>query len=380
MSILETKSIGAGGGSIAWLNEAMGGSLAIGPRGAGSMPGPAAYGLGGTEPTVTDADVVLGYINPAGYFGGKLRLDPAAASASIRSHIADPLGIAVEEAALRIKRIVDANMADVIARETFLRGYDLADFILFAYGGAGPTHCIGYGGGLGMSKLVVFPFSPVFCAWGSATMPTVHLYEKSRRLELVEPGTRRLTDDYQTFNGVVEELVDRASRDLRGEGYAVGDAVLNLALDMKYGGQIHIHRAASPRLTIHGPGDAKAVYDQFEREYAEVFSPLNVFPEGGVEIHNFVLRAELPEPHWTLPEHPLTSGPADDARTGRRPVYWPTLGGYVETNIYAQEAIAAGSWIEGPAVVEAPYTTTVVDPGYRLEADAQLNLVITKAG
>jgi N-methylhydantoinase A/acetophenone carboxylase len=377
MSILETRSIGAGGGSIAWINDALGGSLTVGPRGAGSMPGPAAYGLGGTEPTVTDADVVLGYINPENYFGGKIRLSRDAASASIRTRIAEPLGLPVEEAALRIKRMVDANMADVIARETFLRGFDPADFIVFAYGGAGPTHCIGYSGELNARKLAVFPFSPIFCAWGSATMPTVHLYEKSRRLELLEPGSLTLTDDYATFNAVVEGLLERATRDLRGEGFDVREAVLSLALDMKYGGQIHIHRAASPRLMIHGPDDVRAIYDEFEREYADVFSPLNVYPEGGVEIHNFVLRAELPEPNWDLPRHPVEAGPADDARVGHRRVFWEAVGGFADTSIYAQELIKAGQWVIGPAVIEAPYTTTVVDPGYRLEADEHLTLLIS---
>src|SRR4029079_10811146 len=120
----------------------------VGPKGAGSMPGPACYGLGGTEPTVTDADVVLGYINPERYFGGKMRLRPEHARKSIETKVAQPLGISVEEAALRIKRPVDANMGDVVGHDTYLRGFDPKDFILFAFGGSGPTHCVGYGGAL----------------------------------------------------------------------------------------------------------------------------------------------------------------------------------------------------------------------------------------
>jgi N-methylhydantoinase A/acetophenone carboxylase len=378
MSILETRSIGAGGGSIAWINEDLGGALAVGPRGAGSVPGPAAYGLGGVEPTVTDADVILGYIDPGSYFGGRLQLDPAAATAAMREHVADPLGIDVEEAALRVRRTVDANMADVIARETFLRGFDPKDFILFAYGGAGPTHCIGYGGQLGLRQMVVFPFSPVFCAWGSSTMPIVHIYERSRRWELMEPGSQRLSDDYATFNEVVESLVARAERDLRGEGYDPATARLSLALDMKYGGQIHIHRATSPRLRVKSEADVRAIYEGFEREYAEVFSPVNVYPRGGVEVHDFVLRVELPDPDWSLPEHPFSPGPADDARIGRRAVYWDAIGDRVDTPIYDEALIRAGQWLEGPAVVQAAYTTTVVDPGYRLEADRHLDLIITR--
>ena len=378
LSILETRSIGAGGGSIAWLNDDLGGALTVGPRGAGSVPGPACYSLGGTDPTVTDADVVLGYIAPDHYFGGRQRLDQVAAREAIDRVIATPLGISIGEAAVRIRKTVDANMADVIARETFLRGFDPADFILFAYGGAGATHCIGYGSQMGLDRMVVFPFSPVFCAWGSSTMPTVHLYERSRRWELMEPASRRLSDDYEAFNDVVEDLLDQAARDLRGEGFELAQATLSLSLDMKYGGQIHIHRASSPRVTLESEEDVRAVYEQFETEYGAVFSPLNSYPDGGVEVHNFVLRVELPEPAWTLPEQPLSPGPASDASIGRREVYWDGLGGFADTPIYEQSRLRAGEWLEGPAVVQAEYTTTVVDPGYRLEADAHLNLVISR--
>ena len=234
--------------------------------------------------------------------------------------IAGPLGIDVDEAALRVRRTVDANMADVIARETFLRGYDPKDFILFAYGGAGPTHCIGYGGQLGLRQMVVFPFSPVFCAWGSSTMPIVHMYERLAAGSSWSRAASELSDDYETFNQVVDELVAQAERDLRGEGYDPTTARVSLALDMKYGGQIHIHRAQSPRLRIATEEDVRAIYDSFEREYAEVFSPVNVFPQGGVEVHDFVVRVEMPDPAWTLAEHSLSPGPADDARIGRRPV------------------------------------------------------------
>lgn len=377
-SMLEVKSIGAGGGSIAWLNEALGNRLEVGPQSAGSMPGPAALGLGGSEPTVTDADVVLGYIHPGHYFGGKMRLNPDLARRAIKEKIADPLGISVVEAAARIKRIVDANMADVIMRETFLRGYNPVDFVLFAYGGAGPTHCTGYGGHLGIQQIVVFPFAPVFCAWGSSTIPLVHIYEQSRRVELLAPGTKTPTKDYETFNRIVEELERHAARDLQGEGYDPSGAAFRLELDMKYGGQIHGHRVASPRLRINSAEDVLAIYEAFEAEYAAFFSPVNVFPEGGVEIHNFVLRAELPPPHWDLPTYPVTGPDASPACTGTRPVYWDAAGGFVETRIYEQKLLTPGNHIEGPAVVEAEYTTTVLDPGFRLDVDSYLNLILSR--
>ena len=378
MSILETRSIGAGGGSIAWLNDALDNRLEVGPRGAGSMPGPACYGLGGAEPTVTDADVVLGYINPDRYFGGKMRLRRELAVQAIESRIAVPLGLSVEEAALRIKRTVDANMADVIARETFLRGFDPKDFVLFAFGGAGPTHCVGYGGALGMKKMVIFPFSAVFCAWGASTMPLVHLYEASRRLELLAPHSKVPMTTFGEFNQVVEGLEEKARKDLAGEGYDTAGARFSLELDAKYGGQIHIHRTAAPRTRLRSVDDVMELYESFERDYASAFSPVNVFPEGGVEIHSFILRAEVSEPAWELPERPLEGADASGARRGTRAAIWHDPSRRVETAVYDQQALCPGNRLAGPAVVEAPYSTVVVEPGYDLEVDSTGNLILTK--
>lgn len=379
LSMLETRSIGAGGGSIAWLNSAMGGRLEVGPRGAGSMPGPACYAMGGEEPTVTDADVVLGYINADGYFGGRIKLDVDLAREAIESRIADPLGISVEEAAARIKLIVDANMADVIARETFMRGYDPRDFILFAYGGAGPTHCVGYGGNLGIQKIVVMPSSPLFCAWGSSTMPVAHLYEASRRFELLRPGSMQPMTDYAGFNAIVEDLQKQARRDLSGEGYDPDEATFSLDLTMKYGGQIHVHRTASPVLRLNDADDVLAISLAFEHEYSSFFSAVNVFPEGGVEIHSFALRAEMPRPPWELATYPPATVALSEIEAGSRSVYWLSLGKRVDTPVYSESALNPGMLIDGPAIVEAPYTTTVIEPGFAVEVDTHRNLVITRS-
>ena len=375
MSILETKSIGAGGGSIAWVNEAVGNRLEVGPRGAGSMPGPACYGQGGREPTVTDADLVLGYLDPAEYFGGKLAIDRGLAEAAISEFVARPLGIDVVEAAKRIKRTVDANMADVIARETHLRGYDPKQFVLAAFGGAGPTHCCGYGGRLQVAQMLILPFSPVFCAWGSSTMPVAHIYEVSRRLELLAANTQAPTSDYATFNESVAGLREEARRDLQGEGYDVNDVQFTLELDMKYGGQIHIHRAISPVLSLGSPEDVLAIVEDFGRQYAEAFSPMNVFPAGGVEIHNFVLRAELPPHPWSLPAHDDVGPDPTLALIGEREAQW--MDGPSITPVYRETLLGAGNVIAGPAIVEAEYTTVVVEPGFTLRVDPHLNLIIS---
>src|SRR3984957_1158761 len=193
ITMIKTLSIGAGGGSIASINPLLQNQLQVGPRSAGSIPGPACFSLGGTEPTVTDADVVLGYINPGYYSGGRMKLDENRAIAAVRDKIAKPFGISVEEAAMLIRKIVNGNMASAIMKEVHLRGYSPEDFILFVGGGAGATHAEGYKADI--KKAVTFPFSPVFCAFGSSTMDIMHVYEVSKKLTLMSPGTQELTQE-----------------------------------------------------------------------------------------------------------------------------------------------------------------------------------------
>ena len=218
ISMLQTTTMGAGGGSIAWINDLLGGRLEVGPRSAGSYPGPVGYDLGGSEPTVTDADLVLGYIAPDGYFGGKMPLNRDKAVAAIQDKIAGPLGLGVDEAAALIRRIVEQNMASAIKREVHLRGYHPEDFALFAYGGGGPTHVAGYRGDV--PTAVIFPQAPVFSALGSSVMDIMHVYEQSGRMQFMAPMTEQIVIDRDAFNARVRELMDRAEHDLQAQGLA----------------------------------------------------------------------------------------------------------------------------------------------------------------
>jgi N-methylhydantoinase A/acetophenone carboxylase len=213
ISMLETRSIGAGGGSIARLDAATG-RVEVGPESAGSMPGPAAYDLGGEEPTVTDADVVLGYLSPETFHGGRLRLDVERARAAIASRLARPLGLKVEETAMLIRRVVDAKAGHALYKETALRGHDPRAFALVACGGAGPTHACGFGRFAEVGRVITLPFSAVFCAFGSAHMDIEHVYEQSRRLQLLATGGKEWLADFSVFNATVEKLEERARADL----------------------------------------------------------------------------------------------------------------------------------------------------------------------
>jgi N-methylhydantoinase A/oxoprolinase/acetone carboxylase beta subunit len=374
---VDTHSIGAGGGSIARVNELIANRLEVGPESAGSMPGPVAYNQGGTEPTVTDADIVLGYINADYFHGGAIKLDRERAERAIRRKIAEPLGVSTEEAALMIRRVVDGNMGQAIWRETVLKGFDPRDFILFAFGGAGPTHCCGYASAAEMDKVVIYPFAPTFCAFGSATMDVVHLYERSRHLHLLDSGGRYLTD-YGAFNEIVTWLEDMARRDFEGEGYRTDQIDYVLELDMKFGGQLNVKRATSPVLRVTGQPDVLAIRRAFEEEYAQAYSPLGVNPEAGIEIHNFALRGRVAQPKPELTRYELGAADASGARTGERAVYWGGGTGWRPTPVYRQDLLRPGNQLAGPAIVEAEDTTVVIEPGWTLRIGEYLDGVIER--
>ena len=369
ISMLQTTSIGAGGGSIAWVNTMLGNKLEVGPKSAGSMPGPVCYDMGGTEPTVTDADVVLGYINPDNYFGGQMKLNRSKAEAAIREKIAEPLGISVVEAASLIRRIVGEHMASAIEREIHLRGYHPEEFVLFATGGAGPTHAEVYQGDI--PQAIVFPESPVFCAYGQSAMDILHVYEQSRRLIFMEPVTGAYSTDYQTFNDTVAELVAIATRDLNGEGLSVEDAKFTLELDMMYGGQVQLKRMSSPLLEVHSEADMERIYNAFEEEFSQAFSPLVVNRPGGVFLDNFVLKASIPVEEISVSEHPLSTSDPSAARKGSREIYWPDQGKLVDTPIYDLALMQPGNVVDGPAVIESSYTTVPVPSSRNFYIDSR---------
>ena len=365
VTMMQTISIGAGGGSIAGVDA--NGRLTVGPRSAGSMPGPVCYDLGGTEPTTTDADVVLGYINPDGYFGGQMPLNEAKAEKAIKEKIADKLGVSTLEAAAMIRNVIDENMASAIKREVHMRGYHPEDFVLFAIGGAGPTHVSGFQADV--PKAVVFPAAPVFCAMGSSIMDIVHLYEQSRRMVFMEPVSEKLVIDRESFNQVVQEMKDKAHRELVSENLNPAEARFSLELDMLYGGQVNVKRTSCPVLQINSDDDAQATYDAFEKEFSEAFSPLVVNRPGGVYLDNFVRRVTVPIHKPVIPEFPMQDADPSAARSGSRQAYWLELRESVDTPIYQFDLLQAGNELLGPAIIEAELTTVVVPPGRRFFLD-----------
>jgi N-methylhydantoinase A/oxoprolinase/acetone carboxylase beta subunit len=366
-TMLQSLSIGAGGGSIAWINRSLGDRLEVGPQSAGSYPGPVCYNMGGTQPTVTDADLVLGYINPDFYFGGNMKLNREAAEKAISEQIAEPLGLNTVEAAALIRRVVDEQMASAIRKEVVLRGYRPSDFMLFAFGGGGPTHVTGYMGEI--PRAIIFPFSPVFSAYGSSVMEVVHLYEHSQRMTFIEPMTQKPTTDYETFNQIVQDLVDRAKQELEAEELPLDKATFSLELDMLYGGQIQTKRTSTPDLFINSEEDVQRFYEQFEQEFSETFSPLIVNKPGGVYIDTFVLQVAVPGQRLQLEELSLQGSDPSAAEKGSREAWWLEENDWAETPVYDLPGLQPGNVVKGPALIESEYTTVVVSPGKQFRVD-----------
>ncbi len=360
------ESIGAGGGSIAWTDPTTG-LLKVGPEGAGAQPGPAGYGQGGTEPTVSDADLVLGYLNPDYFLGGRMSLDRERARRAIEEKVAEPLGLSVDAAAAGIYRIINAHMSDLIRRATVERGYDPRDFTLFAFGGAGPVHAARYAAELGIKRVVVPLTASVHSATGLVSSDIVYQYGKSDRL--LVPA------DHERVNGNFDELVRRARADLSAAGFDADGIRIERSLDMRYRYQVHELNVALPEgdAALTEDGLARA-YERFDDLYERTYGRGSGYREAGKEIMNFRLTATggLDKPR--LLRYPLSSGDASGAVTGRRKVYFEEFGEPRETPVYGFEGLRPGNELAGPAIIETPVTTIVVNPGDRAVMDAYRNI------
>ncbi len=377
---IEVKSIGAGGGSIAWVNRLLDNAMEVGPQSAGSMPGPACYDQGGTEPTVTDADLLLGYINPENYLGGDMLLDPDLSRDAIKEKIADPLGIDPVEAAVRIRQVVDARMGQEVFNEVALKGHDPREFVLMACGGAGATHACGFAPYLKVDKVIVSPHSPVFGAFGASTVNVSQVWEMSRTMKIFQWATQSYSEDVGAFNAVVEELREKAVRDLQLEGYTEDQIEFRLELDMRYGMQYNLMKVVSPHLTLKGPDDFREICDTFTRQYAEVYSPEATFPMGGINLECFHLTAMV-----TLPAIELRAfeengeEPVPEAQLPSREAYWAALGGFKETRVFDFDKLQVGNVLNGPVLVEASDTTYVIEPEWRFTLDRFRNAILERS-
>ncbi|WP_228812696.1 hydantoinase/oxoprolinase family protein [Nocardia flavorosea] len=365
--MMDISAIGAGGGSIARVDPISG--IAVGPASAGSDPGPACYGQGGTEPTVTDANLVLGYLDPDNYHGGKLRLEVRRAERAIARRVAEPLGISIPEAARQIRRVVDETMGAEIFKSITVKGYDPREFTVFSFGGGGPMHACGYARALDVNEVVVPPHSSVFSASGAAGLERLHIYERSVWMVLFNPLTKQLFDDFAGFNAIVDEFHARAVADFDGQGFGIDEIETVVELDMRSTGQLYVITIASPVRRLETRSDLADVIKAYFDEYSDRFGDLALTKEIGISIDAIRVRAWIPRPAPRQVERPATGDPVSTAYKGTRACWWGTADRPVETEVYNYAALSAGHRLAGPAIVEADDTIILIEPGWRGEMD-----------
>jgi N-methylhydantoinase A len=356
----DIKTIGAGGGSVAWIDS--GGALRVGPRSAGSDPGPACYGRGGKDPTVTDANLVLGRYDPILPLGGRIVLDPERAREAIATHIAEPLGLSVERAAAGVVRIVNALMAAAVGTISLERGRDVRDFTLVAFGGAGPVHAAAVAADLGVGSVLVPPCPGCTSALGGVTADSRHdeLCTIARRVWEVSEGV---------LGGVAEELAEQAREALANEGFAQDEMDFELWLGMRYEGQVH---ELGIRRRLNGEPVLAKVVEEFTVLHEQLYG--HSFADVTVEVVNVRVtgygRVKSPELRWRW------GTAAAPRKLPRRRVYFEEAEDFMEAQVVQREEIAVGSALKGPAVVHQLDATVLVPPGLTATAHPSGSLIL----
>lgn len=364
-------TLGAGGGSIA-AYDPMYKSVRIGPESAGSDPGPACYDRGGLQPTVTDADLMLGYLIPDNYAGGHIKLNPRRSRMAFNDALCEPLGLDVVEACKLVKSTVDANMANGIVNELRTRGYEPKDFTILAYGGNGPLHACGIANALGVSKVLAPPFSSVFSACGAGSVSQMHLHEMSTYMTLFNATFKSLLSDYSAFNSCVEQLEQRGRDDLVRQGVAPEAMRFRLELDMRYGNQRVETAVVSPLNRLHSAEDVLTLMTQFHTRYGERFGAGSQSPEAGVRINTIRVCAYVEQQPIRFEQlDPGSERLAPPAPVSTRACHFVGIDGEVNTPVYDEACLHRGVSIQGPALVTTRATTYLVEPGWRLHVGGQ---------
>lgn len=364
-------TLGAGGGSICTYDR-MFRTVQVGPESAGSDPGPACYDRGGMKPTVTDADLILGYLDPANYAGGHIKLNPRRSRQAIEEHLADDLDASVVECAKLIKRTVDGNMANGIARELRTRGYEPENFTILAYGGNGPLHACGIARALGVRQILAPPFASVFSACGAGNMNQLHIHEMSTWTTLFDANRQAFFNDYARFNGIVEELERRGREDLLRQGFEPEQVSYRLELDMRYGNQ-RVETAVVTELNrVTAPEHVLKLIEQFHSRYGERFGEGSQTPEAGVRINTIRVCSYIAHPGIRFRDiRPPGKVLPPPAPVDTRDCHFVGVDGSLKTAIHDEAALVPGTRIDGPAIVVTRATTYLIEPGWRCTAADQ---------
>ncbi|MBL0933452.1 MAG: hydantoinase/oxoprolinase family protein [Rhizobiaceae bacterium] len=364
---IDVVSIGAGGGSIVQLDPKTR-LPTVGPRSAGSRPGPICYGLGGTEPTLTDVMLLIGYMEPSHFLRGSMTLDADNTRRIFKEKIADPLGVSVEEAAIGIYRIAAAQITDLIRTITVERGLDPRDFVLHAFGGTCGMLASAFGEELAVRRIVIPYTASVNCAFGLVTADVRHEYSTTTTLASdVDP---------QEVNAIFEPLIDQARKQLEAEGFSGEATRFDWSVDLRYRRQVHEVTTPVRAETPLDTAGLAGLIDDFESLYERKFGKGSAYREAGIEMTMFRLTASGLMQRPQLPVEPEGEAACDGARIGRRPIFVEARGKLVEADIYDFARLSPGNRFKGPAVIHTPITTIAVQDGQTARMDGYRNIVL----
>jgi len=368
--MIHLLTLGAGGGSIASYDRIHKG-VKLGPESAGSDPGPACYDRGGLRATVTDADLLLGYLDPDNYANGFIKLNPKRSVFAIEETLCDELDMDVIEVAKEIKRGVDEQMAIGIAKELRVRGYLPEDFTMLAYGGNGPLHACAIADHAGIKKILAPPFASVFSALGAGNMKQLHIHERGAHVVMYNATTRALYDKYDEFNAIVEELEAKGREDLIRQGFDPDDVRYRLEMDMRYGNQLVTTAVVFDIKRIHGVGDVLHMIRTFSDIYGQRYGEGSEAPEAGIRVQTIRVASFVDGDVVKFESLEHEAERTMPAPVSHRDVHFVAYDTEVNTPVYDAGALTHQHTILGPAIVTTENTTYLVEPGWRLEPTPQ---------
>ena len=363
--MIQVETLGAGGGSIGWIDSL--GLIQVGPQSAGSEPGPACYGQGGTEPTTSDANLVLGYLNPDGLLGGKLPLDLDKARKAVKK-VADPLDISIERAAYGMYTIVNSNMVNGIRRVSVERGYDPRDFVLVGAGGATAAHITALAREMGIATIIVPKLASGLCAFGQIISDVKYNYMATAPLRLDNAAA------YKRIDTLYRQIEKQGVAHLKTDGFKQAQIDVKRSIDMRYVGQVHECTVDIGTFAINARTIDK-VKEAFHARHEELYTYSE--RHNAVEVVNIesTLYGRIDKPK--APK--LAKGsPVAKALKGHRKAIFEASGRYTKTPVYDGGKLGAGASIAGPAIIEEVTTTIVIEPGWTAKLDASGSYVITR--
>lgn len=365
---IDTESIGAGAGTFIRIDP-LTKKIELGPDGAGASPGPVCFDRGGEILSITDCDVILGYLDPNYFLGGEVKLDPELAMKAVKEQLADPLGVDAYEAAEAMVTMLSSRAQSAIRTAAGIRGLSTSDYLLFAYGGAGPVHAFSYSAGIPFKGIVTFKFAAAFSALGTTVGDFMHRYSRSVPLVIPPEADDEIKRSVsEQINAVWSGLEEEAYLEMEREGVSREAVTVEHLLMMRYAGQLNDLESPSPLARIESPEDLDRLIEVWEELYERINRRVSKYEAAGYQVFELGLVARTSKVKPILERREIEGPePSAQASRGQRQVYFG--GEWHTTKLWEMDELRPGNVVEGPAVVEAPSTTLLIPPGGRARVD-----------